>query len=147
MRYLIVLLVILGGAGVPVQIAANNRLGKVVGAPALSITLAFLVGTVGMVLLTVSGVLGRGHLAGAASAPWWAWGGGLLSAFAILVTLIGAKQAGEEAVIATFVLAQLVTAAVLDHFGWLGVKHVPLNAWRIAGAVVVFIGVVMMQRK
>lgn len=147
MNYLVVLLVALGGAGVPVQIAANNRLEKAVGSPALSITLAFLVGSIGMALLTLSGTLGRGHLAGAASAPWWAWAGGLLSAFAILVTIIGAKQAGEEAVVATFVLAQLVTAAVLDHFGWLGVKHIPLNAWRIAGAVVVFAGVVMMQRK
>ena len=88
-----------------------------------------------------------GQLSGATSAPWWAWIGGLLSAFAILVTLIGAKQAGEESVVATFVLAQLVTAAIIDHFGWMGVKHVPLNAWRIAGAVVVFIGVVLMQRK
>ncbi len=147
MKYLIVLLVALGGVGVPVQIAANNRLEKAVGSPALSITLAFLVGTIGMVLLTLTGVLGRGSLAGAASAPWWAWTGGLLSAFAVLVTIIGARQAGEEAVIATFVLAQLVTAALLDNFGWMGAKHVPLNAWRIVGAVVVFVGVVLMQRK
>ncbi|BDI29573.1 hypothetical protein CCAX7_16240 [Capsulimonas corticalis] len=147
MNVLMLMMVAIAGGGVSVQIAANNRLREAVQSPALGITLAFAVGTVGMALLTLSGVLGRGHLAGAASAPWWAWIGGLLSAFAVIITLLSAQKDGEEATVATFIFGQLIVAALLDHFGWLGVKQSPLNAWKIGGALVVFVGVLIMQKK
>ena len=147
MNILMLLLVALAGGGVPVQIAANARLRETVQSPALGITLAFAVGTVGMALLTLSGVMGRGQLSGAAAAPWWAWTGGLLSAFAVIITLLSAQKGGESATIATFIFGQLLVASLLDNFGWLGVKHTPLNVWRIVGALVVFAGVLIMQKK
>jgi len=45
------------------------------------------------------------------------------------------------------VLGQLVAALVLDHFGWLGVPRIPINAWRIAGAVGLFVSALLMQHK
>lgn len=53
MKYLIIALVVLGGVGIPIQVAANNRLRDAVESPALATTLAFAVGTLGMATLTL----------------------------------------------------------------------------------------------
>ena len=50
-------------------------------------------------------------------------------------------------VIAATVFGQLIAAVVIDHFGWLGVPQVRLNPWRIAGAVLLFVAALMMQKR
>lgn len=147
MKYLIIALVVLGGVGIPIQVAANNRLRDAVGSPALAITLAFAVGTLGMAALTVSGVLGRGHLGAVASAPWWAWVGGLLSAFVVVVSTVGLPKAGAGAIIAATIFGQITAAIVIDHFGWMGVERRPITFWRMGAALLMLGGALLMQKK
>jgi transporter family-2 protein len=147
MRYLILVLVVVSGAGIPVQVAANKRLEKAVQSPALSITLAFAIGAVAMAMLATTGWMGRGRLDGAGAAPWWAWVGGLLSASVVILSIIALPQAGTAAVIAATVFGQLTASAILDHFGWMDVPLIRLNGWRVCGAVLLFAGALMMQRK
>jgi len=146
-KYLMIGLVALAGAGIPVQVAANHRLEEAVRSPALSVALAFATGSLLMGALALSGVLGQGRLAGIASAPWWVWTGGLLSVLIVLASILVLPRAGAGAVIAATVFGQLVAAVVLDHFGWLGVKQIPINAWRIAGMLFLMVGAALMQRK
>jgi transporter family-2 protein len=40
-----------------------------------------------------------------------------------------------------------VAAVVMDHYGWLGVKQIPVNAWRIAGMLLLMAGAALMQRQ
>jgi transporter family-2 protein len=147
LRYLILPLIALAGTGIPVQVAMNHRLEKVFQSPALATTLSFLIGAFALALVTVSGVLGRGNLLKAPAAPWWAWGGGMLSAFAVIVSIIGLPRAGAGGVIAATVFGQLIFAVVLDHFGWLDVPRIPINAWRIAGVVLLFAGALLMRHE
>lgn len=147
MNILILAIVALTGAGIPVQVAANKRLEDAAHSPALATALAFFIGGGVMVLLTLTGLLGRGSFSGLASTPWWAWIGGVLSAAVIVASIVALPKAGEEGVIAATVLGQLIAAALLDHFGWLGVKKEPLNVWRVAGAVLLFAGAMLMQKK
>jgi bacterial/archaeal transporter family-2 protein len=147
MRYLILVLVVIGGAGIPVQVAANKRLENAVQSPALSIALAFAIGAVAMAALAATGWLGRGQVGGATTAPWWAWVGGLLSAFVVIVSIIALPHAGTATVVAATVFGQLIASAILDHFGWMGVPLIRLNGWRICGAVLLFAGASMMQHK
>lgn len=146
MKYLFVILVVLAGVGIPIQAAANKKMQEAVESPALAVTLAFVIGAVAMLVVTLSGVLGRGHPGTMFAVPWWGWIGGLLSAAVVTVSLIGVQKAGAGPVIAGTVFGQLICALVLDNFGWLGVKHNPINAWKIAGAVFLFIGVLLMQK-
>lgn len=78
--------------------------------------------------------------------PWWVWVAMALSLFTV-VSIIALPRNGAAAVIAATIFGQLVAAAVLDHFGWLGVPQIRLNWWRVCGAVVLFTGAVMMQHK
>jgi len=136
-----------GWAGIPVQIAASNRLKDAMGgSPALACTIAFLVGALALGLITASGIVGRGSLSGASSAPWWAWIGGLLSVTAVLASLLALKAEGAAGVVAFTVLGQLVAAMMLDHFVWLGVKQNPINAYKITGAVLLVGGAALMSK-
>ena len=146
MRYLILVLVVLGGAVIPIQVAANKRMEQAVRSPVLAAAIALLVGGIVLALLSTTGWFGRGKISGAASAPWWVWLAASFSIFTV-VSIIALPRVGAAAVIAATVFGQLIAAAVLDQFGWLGVPQVRLNWWRIGGAVLLLAGTLMMQRK
>lgn len=145
----IVLLLILGGIGLTVQGAVNARLRAAVGAPVVSALISFGVGAAALALMLVFGVLGRGRvsLSELAGNPWWMWIGGLFGAFYVVLAVVGVPRVGTAVVISCAVFGQMVAALVLDSQGWLGVPRAPLSLWRIAGAVLVVAGVLLIQKK
>ncbi len=145
----IVLLLILGGIGLTVQSAVNARLREAVGAPVLSAVISFAVGLTALGLLAAFGVLGRGRLSPSlvSGNPWWMWIGGLFGAFYVVLAVVGVPKVGSAVVVACAVFGQIAAALVLDSFGWLGVPRTPLNVWRIAGAILLMAGVLLIQQK
>jgi hypothetical protein len=81
MPFLLILLVVASALGQPLQIAANSRLREAVQSPALSALVAFVVGSVLLAILVVSGLFERGNFRGLTKVPWWAWTGGVLAVF------------------------------------------------------------------
>ena len=146
MRYLILALVVLGGAAIPVQVAANKRIEQAVRSPVLAAAIALFVGSMTLGAIAGTGWLGRGRISGAVSAPWWVWPAAALSLFTV-VSIVALPRVGAAAVIAATVFGQLTAAALLDQFGWLGIPQVRLNWWRIGGAALLLAGTLMMQRK
>ncbi len=147
MRFLFLGLIVLSGAGLAVQSAVNSRLRMAVQSPPLSATISFAVGMVFLIVLTLSGVMGRGRLTHFADMPWWAWTGGLFGAFVVTMAILGVPKVGIGGLIAGTVFGQLVAGLLLDSFGWLGVPKIPINPYRIVGALLLFAGVLLMQRK
>ncbi len=147
MKVGLIVLIVLTGAGIPIQAAMNARLREAVVSPPLAIAIAFAIGCVAMLALTFTGAFEKPDLSGVLGAPWWALGGGLFSVAAVLVGIIAVKQAGAAPLIAGNVLGQLVAAIAIDHFGWLGVDKNPINPWKIGGAILLFAGALMMQKK
>ena len=147
MRVIITLLVFLAGAALPFQAAVNTRLRQSVGAPLLSALISFLVGASVLTLLHFSGLFGRAKLTGLSSTPWWAWIGGGCGALVVTMAIIGLPRIGAGALVAATVFGQLIASLLLDHFGWLGVPRVPINTPRLLGAMLLFAGVLLMQRK
>jgi bacterial/archaeal transporter family-2 protein len=145
MTFLIPFLVILAGVGIPVQVAANHRLREAVQSPVMAVLIAFVIGTLALAAVTL--LFGRGRPAHVFGVPWWAWIGGLLSAFAVFTSVVGFGHAGAGTVAALTVFGQLMSAVLLDHFAWLGAQRTPLNGWRIAGIVMLSVGAVLVQRK
>lgn len=146
MRYLILVVVVLGGAVIPVQVAANKRMELLVKSPVLAATIAMFIGGAALAVLTATGWMPRGHLAGAIEAPWWVWLASAMSIFTV-VSIIALPRIGAAAVVAATVFGELLAGAVLDHFGWLGVRQIPMNGWRISGAIILFAGTLLMQHK
>ena len=148
MQYLLIGLIALSGVGLPVQDALNAQLRNALKSPMLGALLSFAVGAAILSALAAFGVLGHGKLSGLTKTHWWVWlGGGLLGAFAVTIGLIGIPKVSAGIVIAATVFGQLLSAVIIDHFGWFGVPRVPLNPWRIAGALGLFVCVLIMHNK
>lgn len=147
MGYLIIVAIALAGVGLAVQAAANAHMGAVVQAPTWSALINFAVGGLTLTLLAASGIFGRGTLTTIGEAPWWAWIGGIFGAAWVLIAVIAVPRVGAALTVAAVIFGQLVGTLLLDTFGWLGVPRIPLNSWRVAGATLLFVGVLMMQHK
>lgn len=147
MKYGLVILVVLAGVGIPIQVAMNNKLREAVQSPPAAVALAFLIGSLAMAVLAASKLMGSAQWDQLGSAPWWAWGGGLFSVAAVIISVIALPQAGAGAVVAGTVFGQLSAAMALDHFGWLGMDKSPINASKIGGALLLFAGALLMQRR
>jgi uncharacterized membrane protein YdcZ (DUF606 family) len=59
-----------------------------------------------------------------AAAPWWAWIGGALGAYYVVVVIIFAQKLGAGTLVAIFVCAQLITSVVLDLTGAASLAHI-----------------------
>jgi bacterial/archaeal transporter family-2 protein len=133
-RYLILALVLVAGMGQPVQVAANAKLRQAVQSPVLGALLSFMMGAALLTVLVFSGVLGgRGKPLGATHAPWWAWLGGVSGVLSVVVAILALPHNNAATVIAMTILGQLTASIVMDHFGWLDVPQVRMNARRSSG--------------
>ncbi|MEO7716523.1 MAG: DMT family transporter [Capsulimonas sp.] len=147
MRNWIFALVALAGAAIPFQSAVNTRLKFAVESPLMSALISFLTGAVTLLILVLCGVTGRPRLAGLTEAPWWAYLGGLCGALVVSAAVIALPRIGAGSVVVISIFGQLLCAMLLDHFGLLGIPRFPLTPTRFLGVALVFIGVILTQRR
>jgi transporter family-2 protein len=136
------------GAGclVGMQAPINSRLGRSVGT-AQAATFSFLVGTVALVAVTAFWSGGLGGLGNIGKAPWWALVGGLLGAVYVTVALVAVRTLGASGLTAVVIAGQLIISVVIDRFGLLGVARQHIDAPRIAGLVLLAVGVALVVRE
>ena len=145
--FLLILVAILIGIGLPLQAGINAQLRIGVGHPLLAAFVSFFVGTVA---LGVANLALRVPLPGAGAAarlPWWQWSGGLLGALYIFASVILAPRLGAATLVSAIVAGQMMTSLVLDHFGLVGYATHPVSPGRLVGAVMVVAGVILLQRR
>src|SRR5689334_7350156 len=65
--------------------------------------------------------------------PVWLWLGGVLSIFIVFAITFGPPRIGVTGTVATVIAGNLVSAAVIDRFGWFGVERVGLAWTRVLG--------------
>jgi bacterial/archaeal transporter family-2 protein len=71
--------------------------------------------------------------------------GGLYGAAFVAISLITVRTLGAGLTIALLISAQLIVAALLDHFGVLGLEEVNLSPVRVLGVVALLLGSVLMS--
>jgi bacterial/archaeal transporter family-2 protein len=145
----LIALVVAAGSLMPVQIAINSRLREAVGSPVASALISFLVGSIALLLVLMWGGLGGkgAGFAGLVAAPWWAFLGGLCGAIYVCLSIVVLPRLGVAVIIAAAVLGQQVASLLLDSCGWLGVPRVPLTGGRLAGALLLMVGLWLLQRR
>src|SRR3954470_23881399 len=72
--------------------------------------------------------------------PAWLWVGGALSAFIVLSFTYAAPRIGVTASIGMYIAGTLISSALVDHFGWLGVERVAIDWVKITGIVLLLGG-------
>ena len=132
---------ILAGISVPTQAGINAQLGLWTKSPVLASTISFAVGTLTLVIYSLATRIPLPMLALAGSHPWWIWFGGVLGAFFVTATIILVPKLGATTMVTTVLAGQMVASLLLDHFGLLGYPLHPVSLGRIAGVLLVCVGV------
>jgi bacterial/archaeal transporter family-2 protein len=145
-RTVAVLLTVMAGALVGMQPAVNARLGKTVGTVQAA-SVSFLVGTIVLVAIAAVANGGPGSLHAIGQAPWWAFIGGLLGAVYVTVALVAVRTLGASALTAAVITGQLAISVVIDRFGLLGITKHAVTAPRVAGLVLLVVGVLLVVRR
>jgi transporter family-2 protein len=149
MRWLLILLMIAAGFCIAIQGAVNSRLRLAVESPVLSSAVSFLSGGFALVCLMSTGAFGGTGtgLKGMQTAPPWAFLGGVLGIGYVLGNILSIPQLGAVATICSAVLGQMLGSYLVDTLGWFGVNKLPFSSTRLAGIVLLIIGVVLVQKK
>lgn len=139
MEQILIPLVLLAGAGLPVQAGANAQLSKSIGSPLWATTVQLGVGTV--ILLIITGLSGTlttvWRLPGV---PWWHAMGGLASACYVLSGILLLPRLGAVATMGLVIAGQMAVSLALDIQGLLGITAKPLTGTMVLGAVTVLVG-------
>jgi transporter family-2 protein len=144
MRYLAIAFAI--GCMIPLQAAINNQLkGRLDESTLLAAFVSFAVGTLALgiaALVTGQRVAALGNVAGARAGELT---GGLLGAFFVFGTTLLAPRIGVAKMVALIIAGQVLVSLLMDRGGWLGLPVRELSATRVAGAILVVAGVVLVN--
>lgn len=146
-RLLFILLVALGGAGLTIQMALNNRLRMATGSAVLTTIISVLVTLISLALVWASGATDRGSVPAFHSIPRWAWFGGVFAGYYLVASLIGIPKLGAAAVFSLVITGQMVAALILDSTGAFGVDRISPSAFRVIGTLLMLIGAVLIQKR
>jgi transporter family-2 protein len=134
------------GAGLVIQIGLNTSLRVHFGSAAWATTINFAIGTVAMFALALATRAPLPTAAHAQNVPWWAWFGGFLGAAYVASSTILGPRLGAATFTALVVGAQMLAALVVDHYGFVGFPEHAVSLWRVVGAGMIVLGVVLVMR-
>ncbi len=143
-NFILLILMVIGGAAVAIQPTLNARLAEKTGFLQAA-TISFAVGT--LVLLLISLSSGQGSFRRIPDADWWQLTGGLFGAFFVTMTILGVPRIGTTAVLALTIVSQLTAGLVMDHYGLLGMRVIPIDFKRICGVALLLAGVFLIFRR
>ena len=146
MLWLYLLVALCAGAMMPVQAGINSQLARWMGHPVIAALVSFIVGTIALLVyclflrpsLPAWGTLGQ--------TPWWVWIGGLLGAFFVAVAAAFAPKLGAGVFVSLTIAGQMLVSLALDHYGVIGFAERQVNGWRLVGATMIIVGVVLIRR-
>ena len=133
------------GVGIPLLAALNANLGQRIGSPVAAGLVLFAVAFLAaLAVLLVTG--GAGALARVPGQPPVLFLAGCLVAFYILSITFVAPRFGLGNAILFVLLGQIVSAAIIDATGLMGLAAREVTPTRVLGLIVMAVGVVLSQR-
>lgn len=146
MTLLAILFAVLAGAANPFQSGSNAELNKQLGRPLWAASWVYLTGLAGVLVCELIARQRFPSAARIASAPAWAWLGGLISILPTLAGLMLAQRLGAGIFTGVNVTAALAMSIALDHFGLIGFKQHTASPARLAGCALMVAGLWIIAR-
>jgi len=144
-QYLFIFLAVLAGMAMPTQATINSKLAGYVESPISAAFISFAVGTVALFVYMILTGVPLGSLASSKDAPLIAWIGGFLGAFFVSVMATVVPRIGVALSFSLAIGGQMLVTLLIDHFGWLGVPEKPINLYRVCGAALITVGVILIR--
>ena len=138
------LLGILSGTVIALQGPINAQLARALGSPIAAAAVSFLAGT--LTVITLATVQAQGvSIAWRAPPPWMLFAGGCLGAIFVTCALILTPKLGVASTMAFIVSGQLLAGLMLDRLGYFDLAVRELTLGRVAGAILLVIGALMIR--
>jgi transporter family-2 protein len=132
------------GIGIPIFAAFNSGLSKQLGGPFAATAVTFGVGLlIALVLVVITGVPPRSAFTFETPHIWF---GAVFMLFYATSVAFAAPRIGLGNAIFFVLLGQIVAAAAIDHFGWLGAIQSSLTPKRMIGIAVMAAGLYLARK-
>jgi transporter family-2 protein len=132
------------GIGIPIFAALNSSLSQQLGGPVAATAVTFGIGfVIAVALLALVGFPARGAFT--FDRPW-IWFGAVFMLFYGTAVAFAAPRIGLGNAIFFVLLGQIVAAAAIDHFGWLGAIRSALTLKRALGLAVMALGLYLARK-
>lgn len=135
----------IAGAFLPLQAGINGQLAKQVSSVLAAALISFLIGSLALLLLVLM-QRELPTLTALKGLTWWHWSGGLLGAFFITTAAFAGPRIGALLFMTLVLAGQLGMALLLDHFGWAGFRETPVGLGKIAGLLLIVVGIWLIRR-
>ena len=132
------------GAAMSVQGVMNTRLQDRMG---LWEANAFVQGTAFVLSLIVMWIFGKGDWKALLSAPKWNLLGGALGLVITVTVMLSIKGLNPTVAVSTILIAQLLVAAAIEYFGWMGQEKAAFAIKQWLGLALMLGGVVLFKWK
>ncbi|MAE58469.1 MAG: hypothetical protein CME69_06285 [Halobacteriovorax sp.] len=146
MKLLIALWAFAIGLMVPLQGVINARLGKEVGGPTQSSLISFSGGFLIFVIIGLFNYQNLPSFSKVISLPPYLLSGGVIGSIFVLSAIVVIPQIGATGFTALIVAGQLISTIIFDHYGIMGLQVKPINTLRIVGVILLFSGVILVNR-
>ena len=144
-RFLFMIMALILGAILPLQAAINARLSKTAGSPVMAALFLLRSALSAYYFLFVTRQFNLQWIISQRS-PWWVWVGGLLGTFFVAGIVILLPRLGVALAFSLVIAGQMLAAMIFDQFGWLGVSIREISFGKIAGAILLIAGVVLIRK-
>lgn len=133
---------VIAGAAMSVQGVMNTRLQEGIG---LWEANAYVQGTAFGLSLIVMWIFGSGSLKALADVPKGYWLGGALGLVITVTVMLSIRGLNATVAISAILIAQLLVAALIDAFGWMGQERVAMGLRQYIGLGLMLGGVVLFK--
>lgn len=140
-RTIYLLAALAGGAVLPVQVALNTLLRRYVGEPMQVTFISYVAGALASLAICLLARYPLPAVATLNQTSWWMWIGGCLGTFYVWSTIFATPKIGAALALALTIAGQMIAALFLDHYGAIGLTRYAASPTRIAGVVLVVLGV------
>lgn len=139
MKWTYLIVAMIAGAAMAVQGTINAVLGKIIGMweSTLMVHIIGLLTVVAVILIMGNGFNGLGKLG---QAPWYVYLGGMLNVLIIFGVVASMPKIGVGNATTGIIFAQILTAVMIDKFGFIGVEKVPFRWLDILGIGLLALG-------
>lgn len=137
---------LLSGAMMPLQAGVNGQLARHIGSVLSAALISFLVGSLALLVVSLSQRELPGSLAPFKGLSWWHWTGGLLGVLFVVSAAFTGPRIGALLFMSLVLAGQLTAALLLDHFGWAGFPQSPVSLGKLAGLVLIVAGIWLIRR-
>ncbi|MAM63072.1 MAG: hypothetical protein CMH11_16430 [Maritimibacter sp.] len=132
------------GIGIPILAAFSASLGQRIGNPFATGVVVF--GLAFVIAVVAALLTGPGALTRLGEAPRYLLLAGFFVAFYVLSITFVAPRFGVGNAVFFVLLGQLISAALIDHYGLFGARASPVSLTRAAGIAVMAMGVWLTQK-